>query len=235
MGDSEEEGGTSTSTTQLDLPDQQLLQLLDSLDKLFLLRDSLSQTLSHGWMEIAAARYAMGPSRISQPVFSLKPCSASTVVCVSQAQDVEENAPNSGLGCKSRDSALQFVLRQGRDGGDSTFDEEEQAPEMGAKGSTNLRQRHTPGISNSKQAEVNSNGDIDTNSLDCKTTEVPHVKSATEVKKKAEALVWFGRLFSPHLQTAQSSFAAASEILVKLATIQSSVLATYSQITEDEV
>ncbi len=35
-----------------------------------------------GWMEMAQARYAMGPARISQPLYSLKPYAASASVSV---------------------------------------------------------------------------------------------------------------------------------------------------------
>ncbi len=42
-----------------------------------------------GWMEMAQARYAMGPARISQPLYSLKPYAASASVSV-------KSSPSSG-------------------------------------------------------------------------------------------------------------------------------------------
>jgi hypothetical protein len=60
----------------LDL-DHHVLRCLDSCHDLLALHDALSLLLRQGWMDMTRARYSMGPSRISHPLFSRKPHAAS--------------------------------------------------------------------------------------------------------------------------------------------------------------
>lgn len=219
--------------------DQQLLWLLDSVDQLLRLRESLSQTLSHGWMELATARYAMAPSCISQPVFSLKPCSAATVVSVSYTEDVteyeEEAAKTRGRwGCTG--SAPQFVLWQTCKGKDRIeSDAVERGVTIGLQDSAKPRQRQLSGVSKEKHIKADLSGDL--NLKDLGTKRVPHVSGVrsvenTNLKQRSEALAWLGALVSPRPRTAQASFVAALEILVKMATLQSSLLMACSEFTQ---
>lgn len=212
------------------LDDRQILCLLDALNRLLRSRDTLAQTLSRGWMDIASARYAMGPSRISQAVFSLKPCPASTFVSVSPAED----APNAKDGANH---TSQFTLRiqcQGIENNDTALGQEEQTPKISMH--SELRQRHTSGVSNNKHVETGSKGSVNHSMVgeSTVTQEAQGLSAAGgSLKQRSEALAWFGTLVSPHLRTAQSSFAEALETLVELATLQSSVLAAYHQIKQD--
>uniref|UniRef100_A0A7I4F840 Vacuolar ATPase assembly protein VMA22 n=1 Tax=Physcomitrium patens TaxID=3218 RepID=A0A7I4F840_PHYPA len=72
--------------------DQDFICCLDSVHDLLTLRHSLSLLLSQGWMDMAKARYSMGLSRISQPLFSLKPHSASARILVSFTDDGAESS-----------------------------------------------------------------------------------------------------------------------------------------------
>ncbi|KAJ7518355.1 hypothetical protein O6H91_21G065300 [Diphasiastrum complanatum] len=76
--------GDDATLTALDAT---ILRCLDSVDRLLQLRAALSETLAQGWMDMARARYAMGPSRIGQTLFSLKPNAALISVCVSQEHE----------------------------------------------------------------------------------------------------------------------------------------------------
>ncbi|ESR48633.1 coiled-coil domain-containing protein 115 [Citrus sinensis] len=89
MEDQEEKGNAENGIgRQKQVKDEYLLQFLDSLDGYLTLLDSLSSTLSQGWLELASARHAMGASRINGALLDLKVHAAATSLKVSE-QDVD--------------------------------------------------------------------------------------------------------------------------------------------------
>ncbi|KAL9448858.1 hypothetical protein AB3S75_010904 [Citrus x aurantiifolia] len=89
MEDQEEKGNAENGIgRQKQVKDEYWLRFLDSLDGYLTLLDSLSSTLSQGWLELASARHAMGASRINGALLDLKVHAAATSLKVSE-QDVD--------------------------------------------------------------------------------------------------------------------------------------------------
>ncbi|KAL8031693.1 hypothetical protein ABFS82_13G042200 [Erythranthe guttata] len=70
------------SSNEIAGADQNILNLLDSMDNYLILVDSLSSSLRQGWLELASARYSMGASRVNSSLFDLKSHQASTTLQV---------------------------------------------------------------------------------------------------------------------------------------------------------
>ncbi|KAL7085683.1 hypothetical protein ACP275_14G293900 [Erythranthe tilingii] len=73
------------SSNEIAGADQNILNLLDSMDNYLTLVDSLSSSLRQGWLELASARYSMGASRVNSSLFDLKSHHASTTLQVDNA------------------------------------------------------------------------------------------------------------------------------------------------------
>ncbi|KAL7084041.1 hypothetical protein ACP275_14G200900 [Erythranthe tilingii] len=73
------------SSNEIAGADQNILNLLDSMDNYLILVDSLSSSLRQGWLELASARYSMGASRVNSSLFDLKSHHASTALQVDNA------------------------------------------------------------------------------------------------------------------------------------------------------
>lgn len=212
--------------------DRQLLCLLDALDHLLCCRESLAKSLTKGWMEIASARYSMGPSRIDQALFSLKPCSASTVVSVSTPEDfvevkshVGEDEQESHANC-----AFQYSLRSPpkSDLDNHSASREETATSI-VFPQSNLRQRHNSGLENKEHVDDDSEASV--NHVLIKGRDMAQ-DGHRNSKHKSDVLAWFGTLVSPHLRAAQTSFAEALGTVVELAAAQSKILAACHQIKQ---
>eukprot|EP00250_Pteridium_aquilinum_P009535 c18735_g1_i1 orf=80-847(+) len=208
--------------------DRQLLSLLDAMDHLLCSRDSFAKSLSQGWIAIASARYSMGPSRINQALFSLKPCPASTVVSVSTLEDVVQDEGHGGEGEQEQDIqyAFQFALQnqcKSDQDNNTAFGEENANLET----QSHLRQRHISGFANKQHADDDSEGSV--NHL-LANESIMAEERHRHPKQRSDALAWFGTLVSPHLRAAQTSFTEALETLVDLAMAQNKVLAAYHQI-----
>ncbi|MCO5580278.1 hypothetical protein L7F22_034144 [Adiantum nelumboides] len=229
----EENGeGDSTSSCVSEVQeaheDAQVLRVLDAMDHLLLCRESLAKFLSQGWMEIASARYSMGPSRIDQALFSLKPCPASTLVSISRADDFVNDEAHDGEGeeCISQQE-IHFTLESPhkiKPRGDPTFGYESSKSDV--LSGSHLRQRHSSGSANMQHTgndldngqDLGNDGDL--------------AQDMQNKLKESDPLAWFGTLVSPHLRAAQSSFKEALETIAELATTQSTILMAYQQTQE---
>ncbi|XP_047323372.1 uncharacterized protein LOC124927072 [Impatiens glandulifera] len=73
--------------------DQNILKFLDSTDSYLTLYDSLSSILRQGWMELASARYSMGPLRINSALFNHNDQTAATTLQVNQKDVTLDEGP----------------------------------------------------------------------------------------------------------------------------------------------
>ncbi|MCO5592905.1 hypothetical protein L7F22_046909 [Adiantum nelumboides] len=208
--------------------DAHILRLLDAMDRLLLCRESLAKFLSQGWMEIASARYSMGPSRIDQALFSLKPCPASTLVSISRADDFFNDEAHDGEGeeCISQQE-IHFTLEsphkiKPRNIPTSGYE----SSKSDALSGSHLRQRHS---SSSANMQHTGNDFDDGQALGNDGNMAQDMQNKL---KESDLLAWFGTLVSPHLRAAQSSFKEALETIAELATTQTTILMAYQQTQE---
>ncbi|CAM6024103.1 unnamed protein product [Sphagnum balticum] len=223
MGEDVQDAGSNGNSDM----DMEMIRWLDSVHQLLCLRDSLSQVLRQGWMEMAQARYAMGPARISQPLYSLKPYAASASVSVKSSPS--SGAPETAVDQEdvfqpTSNCAVHFALqKQSSDGDDHTSNQ----PSKNTLKSRNMHHSSKSG----EQAQLvpsdwSREEDIaykklmgDTDDSDTDTELQP--KTSTQALGSTKPLQWFGGLVSPHLRAAQSSFESALEIVVDIANAQS--------------
>ncbi|KAI5073476.1 hypothetical protein GOP47_0011489 [Adiantum capillus-veneris] len=220
-----EADSTSTSSCVSEVQeaheDAQMLRLLDAMDHLLSCRDSLAKSLSQGWMEIASARYSMGPSRIDQALFSLKPCTASTLVSVSRTDELvidKGHVEECEQECISQQE-FQFALQSPHKDNPGGYEN----AKSDVLPQSQLRQRHPSGSANRQHTD----NDFEDSNILGNDSDMAQSKS-----RGHDSLAWFGTLVSPHLRVAQSSFKEALETVVELATSQSTIQMAYRQIQE---
>ncbi|KAK9216985.1 hypothetical protein WN944_008997 [Citrus x changshan-huyou] len=204
MEDQEEKGNAENGIgRQKQVKDEYLLQFLDSLDGYLTLLDSLSSTLSQGWLELASARHAMGSSRINGALLDLKVHAAATSLKVSE-QDVDsmESQPCFTL-CKWASS----------DNGERSSGEEKSL-------SPQLRHRNNSQLSGIISSPV-------------WPLPVLVLLKQDFSKQRQKSLSVFGVLVSPMLRSAQLSFERALETLVEIANLRSTMLSMFEQVHKE--
>lgn len=210
--------------------DMKVMHLLDATDAYLKLYHSLSHNMRQGWLEIASARYSMGLSRISEALFSLKPCSARTSISLdftnglsaTYEKSVAEEAGH--ISTPREKYPTCFTLhkwenkKEVEDEVDVGFGQKRSASQL----------RHRP-LSHSSDRSMGGaltdNGGLETSS-NSMVTDVQ--------KRKSEALSLFGMLVSPQLRLAQGSFEIALETLVQLANARSTMLYFLDQILKEK-
>lgn len=206
--------------------DMKLIQLLDSTDAYLKLYYSLSQTLRQGWLEIAGARYSMGPSRISEALFSLKPHPAYTLVSVEQRDDVD--ATDEKCEAKKADEKISmlgvkeqtcFILHKWENKEEVVFKESRER--------STSQLRHRP-LSHSADKDKGESKDRESSELSASSV-VSQVQ-----KRKSEALSLFGTLVSPQLRSAQVSFETVLETLVEIANARNTILSVLAKISKEK-
>lgn len=201
---------------ELDL-DQEVIRCLDSVQELLVLQHSLSLHLREGWMDMARARYSMGPSRVSQPLFSLKPYSASARVSLVPPDD------NAGLPLHmsllrldsgKNTSATPSESHTPREGQASQHDHSRSAavPSDWSRDEDAAYRRIMAGVTDSDSDSEAAGGN--------------------EATEQTRPLRWFGAFVSPQLQAAQSSFELALEILVKISNAQGQATHAYNEVMQ---
>ncbi|KAG0562594.1 hypothetical protein KC19_9G158600 [Ceratodon purpureus] len=195
--------------------DHHVLRCLDSCHELLALRNDLSLLLRQGWMDMARARYSMGSSRISHPLFSLKPHSASAHVGLALLDD-DPGSPS--LMTLVRLDAAGITNSQSADSDSHTCKPERRGSRSGAA---------PPDWSHDEDAAYRrlmaGEGDSDSDS---------EAAVETQTNEQTRPLRWFGTLVSPHLQAAQTSFESALEILVKIANAQQEASHAHNQVMQ---
>lgn len=206
--------------------DMKLIQLLDSTDAYLKLYYSLSQTMRQGWLEIAGARYSMGPSRISEALFSLKPHPAYTLVSVEQRDDVDETDEKCAV--EKADEKIPmpgvkeqtcFTLHKWENKEEVLFKENRE------RSTSQLRQRPHSHSADKDKGKSKDRG----------SSELGSSSAVSQVqKRKSEALSLFGTLVSPKLRSAQISFETVLETLVEIANARSTILSVLAKISKEK-
>ncbi|KAH9693927.1 coiled-coil domain-containing protein 115 [Citrus sinensis] len=219
MEDQEEKGNAENGIgRQKQVKDEYLLQFLDSLDGYLTLLDSLSSTLSQGWLELASARHAMGASRINGALLDLKVHAAATSLKVSE-QDVDsmESQPCFTL-CKWASS----------DNGERSSGEEKSL-------SPQLRHRNNSQLSGIISSPVSFSHFFNF-FLSCEEEKVS-TRTGTPLilvdQQRQKSLSVFGVLVSPKLRSAQLSFERALETLVEIANLHTTMLSMFEQVHKE--
>ncbi|KAH7446805.1 hypothetical protein KP509_01G077100 [Ceratopteris richardii] len=210
--------------------DAEILRFLDALDHLICCRDSLARSLSQGWMEIASARYSMGPARISQALFSLKPQSASTIISVSETENsmLETGPKDEEEQVCDALQEFQFSIRNLDVKGGTKIKSREGNINSETSAQSNLRQRHKSGSMKNHIVEDDFENDDDL------SNDGDLIQHRADSPNVSDPLAWFGTLVSPHLRAAQKSFKDALEMIVEVATAQTRVQRTYDFIKESD-
>jgi len=190
--------------------DMEMIKCLDSVHQLLSLRDTLSQLLRQGWMEMASARYSMGP-QVSQPLFRLKPYAASASISITD--DSNDNDEASIVSDGPFHMTLQRLetgdLSNGKVTGPSN-----KVDEPSRQGQEQSNAVPTDWTQEEDAAYKRLMRDVDDLDSDSESG------FSTQAKEKAKPLHWFGGLVSPHLRAAQGSFQLALEVLVDMANAQ---------------
>lgn len=227
--DGQAEGNCSTDSVLIeDLQglDMKLIQLLDSTDDYIKLYYSLSQTLRQGWLEIAGARYSMGPSRISEASFNLKPHPAYTLISAECTDDVDATDENCAVEKADEKISMSgvkqeacFILHKWENKEEVDFKESRE------RSSSQLRHRHLSHSAEKDKGESKDKGSSESSS----NAAVSQVQ-----KRKSEALSLFGTLVSPQLRSAQISFEKVLETLVEIANVRNTILSVLAQISKEK-
>ncbi|XP_031270029.1 uncharacterized protein LOC116128445 [Pistacia vera] len=202
------ENGSEKQEEEKQVKEETLLHFLDSTDSYLTLIDYLSSTLRQGWLELASARHDMGASRVNTALLDLKVHSASTSVQVSQ-QDAH-----------SMFAQHRFLLRKWAsfdDGESFSGEEKSRENKLPTESDSQLRHRNSSHYSE-KTSERNGS---------------PLTLDDQVQKQRSKSLSVFGVLVSPRLRAAQISFETALEILVEIANMRSTMLATFDQVHEE--
>lgn len=206
--------------------DMKLIQLLDSTDDYIKLYYSLSQTLRQGWLEIAGARYSMGPSRISEASFNLKPHPAYTLISAERTDDVDATDENCAVEKADEKISMSgvkqeacFILHKWENKEEVDFKESRE------RSSSQLRHRHLSHSAEKDKGESKDKGSSESSS----NAAVSQVQ-----KRKSEALSLFGTLVSPQLRSAQISFEKVLETLVEIANVRNTILSVLAQISKEK-
>lgn len=229
QGNGQAEGNCPTDSVLIeDLQglDMKLIQLLDSTDDYLKLYYSLSQTMRQGWLEIAGARYSMGPSRISEALFSLKPHPAYTLISAERTDDVDATDENCAVEKEDEKISMPGVKQE------TCFKlhKWENKEEVGFKESrerstSQLRHRHLSHFADKDKGESKDKGSLESSS----NAAVSQVQ-----RRKSEALSLFGTLVSPQLRSAQISFEKVLETLVEIANVRNTILSVLAQISKEK-
>ncbi|GLJ40124.1 hypothetical protein SUGI_0821980 [Cryptomeria japonica] len=211
--------------------DMKVIYLLDATEAYLKLHNSLSHTMRQGWLEIASARYSMGLSRISEALFSLKPCSAQTSISLDYRNGLAATYE------KSEAEEAEGHISTSREKYPTCFTlhkwenkkEVENEVDVGfgqKRSASQLRHRPLSHSSDKSRGEVlTDNAGLESSSS----------STVTQVqKRKSEALSLFGTLVSPQLRLAQGSFETALETLVQLANARSTMLSFLDQISKEK-
>ncbi|KAL2631437.1 hypothetical protein R1flu_016123 [Riccia fluitans] len=212
--------------------EKEVWKCLDSVHHLLKRREILLQTLRQGWMELTSARYAMGPARISSPLFSLKPHAPSSVVDV-RGLPSDSTGGNSAVEVENEPDGITVVFDLVRDRAendpktsvtktsDFTGSDRGQPP-------SHLRRRVTSTISNDD--EKKDQWEIESLLNDCGTEFGDESSLAEAPKETTQPLYWFGALVSPHLRSAQNSFSQALDLIVELVNAQNEATHAHSNV-----
>lgn len=208
--------------------DMKLIQLLDSTDDYIKLYYSLSQTLRQGWLEIAGARYSMGPSCISEASFNLKPHPAYTLISAERTDDVDATDENCAVEKADEKISMSgvkqeacFILHKWENKEEVDFKESRE------RSSSQLRHRHLSHSAEKDKGESKDKGSSESSSNAA-------VSQQQVQKRKSEALSLFGTLVSPQLRSAQISFEKVLETLVEIANVRNTILSVLAQISKEK-
>ncbi|CAM6084158.1 unnamed protein product [Calypogeia fissa] len=208
-GEEEEDDKTSK---EADL-DMEVWRCLNSVNEMLCQRQILNQTLRKGWMELASARYQMGPARISQTLFSLKPQAAKAAIEVSPHSEGEGERPVLFELVKDSSERQQRVVSY-------TDGKHPKYRKLNSSSQLRRRQVSTPAVLVEEKDELLQYANLidDSDSED----DVP-----LEVQKSN--MQGFGAMVAPHLRNAQGSFVKALQNIVELLNAQSNATDAHSK------
>ncbi|GAB2243532.1 hypothetical protein Droror1_Dr00023660 [Drosera rotundifolia] len=196
--------------------DENVLNLMDSIETYLALIDSLSSTLRQGWLELASARHSMGPSSINTALLDLKSHDAATTLQLSSHR-IDGTYFNSEE--PPRFTLSKWSFSGSHDSGEAEINDEDEVTNK--LHGLRLRHRETPPTS-----ELAGEGSPGKGSS----------RSAVEdqvQKERHKSLAVFGTFVSPKLRTAQLSFETALEAIIDLANTRSSMLVAFQKVQQD--
>ncbi|CAI9113206.1 OLC1v1013777C1 [Oldenlandia corymbosa var. corymbosa] len=186
-----EESNTGVTEIQENVPEENVLKFLDSMDGYLTLMDSLSSILRQGWLDLASARHSMGTSRINPSLFDHKEHSASTTLQLGH-QNVSSGVEQPHFQLRKWESS--YSPKSGNF--EAKFEEDKLAQSL----SNGLRMRNLKDSSDSdelKEKRTENNAS-------------PTSADDPVQKERLKSLSMFGALFSPKLRAAQLSFETGS-------------------------
>lgn len=222
--------------------------LMDALDASLHLRAQLDQALKAGYLNIAKARYAMGPSSISQANYG----SAMKAATYLQKTEIKLTGQPFNIACllgkvvqtRCEVSTMQHGPMNATDA------QKLPGPDLSSTGSTPTRQQSAVEDENDMQhdqpsttqdrsrlqngaapSEYSSNAIADL-AAKFDSHHMDDAKSAQQCNAVTDPLRWFGYMVSPYLRQAQSCFVQAAEAAVQLASAQHQVITAMSELQQ---
>ena len=202
-------------------------QALDAATEYVNLQEQLSANLRKGHLQLARARYAMGPGSVGsanyisamQATFQVHISPADTNPFQSTGRPHSPSS-SSSLGSVRNDSHEKAV---GSSEPSTSNAAEAQDSTSTMQAEANLNASTSAQSSHSKEADVNDQYSSDAISeLAAKfgTTRVDRQSPVSESAVPKDPLKWFGFMVSPHLRHSQTDFKEAVTLLVDLANAQ---------------
>ena len=223
-------------------------ELMDALEASLQLRAELDQSLKAGHLSITKARYAMGPSSITQANYG-SVMQAGTYL--KQCQNGDTDEPFSLTRRLGRAVQSASDLQEQRDDNFQALDgqpsfhpistnaqQSSESHHQAAQQETSMQNSHPVAEQNAAQSQAGtarseySSSAIADLAAKFGSGHIDDFRAAQQPIPNTDPLKWFGYMVSPYLRQAQLSFAQATETAIKLANTQHQIITAMCELNQ---